>query len=198
MKKWGFRRCEDVVWLKTNIKPTTQTYYDTSYSILKHTKEHCLVGIKGTVKRGQDIHFINANIDTDIIVSEELPIGSTEKPDELYRIIERFCLGRKRLELFGEDHNSRSGWLTLGKNLSKSNYVKEVYDSYFVGEGMYPQVQDFNGGRYIGSTPEIEALRPRSPTRMMPIQPFLPMKFHIMTLDGPAKKTKVEDNELKK
>ena len=28
-------------------------------------------------------------------------VGSTEKPIELYHIIERFCLGRRRLELFG-------------------------------------------------------------------------------------------------
>ena len=193
MKKWGFRRCEDIVWLKTNIKPTTQCYYDTSFSILKHTKEHCLVGIKGTVRRGQDIHFINANIDTDVIVSEEPPIGSTEKPDELYRIIERFCLGRKRIELFGEDHNIHPGWLTLGNCISKSNFDKEEYDNSFKGDGMFPQIQDCNGGRYIGTTPEIEALRPRSPTRMMPIQPFLPLKFHIMTLEGPTKKVKTEE-----
>lgn len=44
----------------------------------------------------------------------------------MYRIIEHFALGRRRLELFGEDHNIRPGWLTLGKNLSYSNFNKEV------------------------------------------------------------------------
>jgi hypothetical protein len=52
--------------------------------------------------------------------------GSTKKPDDMYRIIEHFALGRRRLELFGEDHNIRPGWLTLGKNLSYSNFNKEV------------------------------------------------------------------------
>jgi mRNA (2'-O-methyladenosine-N6-)-methyltransferase len=41
-------------------------------------------------------------------------MGSTKKPEELYEIIERFCLGRKKLELFGEIHNIREGWLTIG------------------------------------------------------------------------------------
>jgi N6-adenosine-specific RNA methylase IME4 len=44
----------------------------------------------------------------------------------MYRIIEHFALGRRRLELFGEDHNIRAGWLTLGKELSSSNFNKEV------------------------------------------------------------------------
>ena len=33
-------------------------------NLLQHTKEHCLVGIKGAIKRGIDSHFIHANIDT--------------------------------------------------------------------------------------------------------------------------------------
>ena len=53
-------------------------------------------------------------------------VGSTKKPEDMYRIIEHFALGRRRLELFGEDHNIRPGWLTLGKNLSYSNFNKEV------------------------------------------------------------------------
>lgn len=44
----------------------------------------------------------------------------------MYRIIEHFALGRRRLELFGEDHNIRSGWLTVGNGLSSSNFNKEV------------------------------------------------------------------------
>jgi hypothetical protein len=36
-----------------------------------------------------------SNCDTDIIVSEEPEIGSTEKPEEMYQIIERFCQGRR-------------------------------------------------------------------------------------------------------
>ena len=50
------------------------------------------MGIKGTVRRAQDAHVIHANVDTDIIVAEEAPFGSARKPDELYSLIEHFCL----------------------------------------------------------------------------------------------------------
>ena len=71
------------------------------------TIEHCLVGIKGTVKRNYDGHIIHANVDTDVMLSEEPPYGATDKPSELYAIIEHFANGRRRLELFGEDTNIR-------------------------------------------------------------------------------------------
>lgn len=57
-------------------------------------QEHCLMGIRGNVKRSLDGHIIHTNVDTDVIVSEEPPLGSTEKPEEMYQIIERFCAGR--------------------------------------------------------------------------------------------------------
>ena len=175
LKNWTFRRCEDIVWIKTNKRNfSKKSYEDCDNSLLQHTKEHCLVGIKGAVKRGVDGHFIHANIDTDVIVSEEPPQGSTEKPEELYRIIERFCMGRKRIELFGEDRNKRAGWLTLGNNLSNSNFNYERYNNFFKGDLYYPDVQGYEGGRYVGCTPEIENLRPRSPTKVQNIQPIIP------------------------
>jgi len=98
-------------------------------SLLNRVKEHCLVGIKGTVKRGSDGHFIHANVDTDVIISEDEPLGSTKKPEEIYDIIERFCLGRKRLELFARKHNVRHGWLSIGNELDGTTYIKEEYES---------------------------------------------------------------------
>lgn len=162
-KKWGFKRCEDIVWIKTNKHSNIgKKSYDTT--LFHHTKEHCLVGIKGMVKRGSDKNFIHANIDTDVIVSEEL-IDSTEKPHELYRIIERFCLGRKRIELFGEDHNRRAGWVTVGKEITNSNFDLKKYEEWFIGDCSYPEVTSYEGGKLLGTTQEIENLRPKSPVR---------------------------------
>ena len=42
---------------------------------MPYFQEHCLMGIKGTVRRNQDGHFIHANIDLDIIITEEPEIG---------------------------------------------------------------------------------------------------------------------------
>lgn len=97
------------------------------------------MGIKGTVRRATDGHIIHSNIDTDIIVSEEMPFGSERKPEEMYLIIERFCLGRRRLELFGEDHNIRNGWVTLGLGLSSSNLDPLV--SFCEGTSRYMAAQ---------------------------------------------------------
>ncbi|PHJ14749.1 n6-adenosine-methyltransferase, partial [Cystoisospora suis] len=92
-------------------------------SALQRTTEHCLMGIKGLVRRSQDSHLIHANLDTDILVSEEEEeIGSTRKPAELYDIIERFCLGRRRIELFGRDCNRRAGWVTVGCELGLTTF----------------------------------------------------------------------------
>jgi len=173
LKRWGFRRVEDICWVKTNrlaktdhsgkVERPTLMYGDTS--ICQRTKEHCLVGVKGTLKRSVDTHFIHANCDVDLIMEEEKVFGSTEKPKEIYETIEHFCLGRRRLELFGLDRNLRDGWLTLGRGLTTSNWNKAAYLSWFEGDGQWPEVKDYKGGRLLGSIAEIETLRPKSPVR---------------------------------
>lgn len=173
LKKWGFRRVEDICWVKTNrtakkdkygkVERPTLMYGDSS--ILQRSKEHCIVGVKGTLKRSVDTHFLHANCDVDLIMEEEKEYGSTAKPTELHETIEHFCLGRRRLELFGLDRNMRDGWLTLGSGLSTSNWNQAAYLSWFEGDGTWPEVKDYRGGKLLGSIPEIEALRPKSPVR---------------------------------
>ncbi|XP_027364541.1 N6-adenosine-methyltransferase non-catalytic subunit MTB isoform X1 [Abrus precatorius] len=171
LKKWGFRRCEDICWVKTNKSNATPGLRHDSHTLFQHSKEHCLMGIKGTVRRSTDGHIIHANIDTDVIIAEEPPYGSTQKPEDMYRIIEHFALGRRRLELFGEDHNIRAGWLTVGKELSSSNFNKEAYVKNFADKD--GKVWQGGGGRnpppeaphLVVTTPDIEALRPKSPMK---------------------------------
>lgn len=173
LKRWGFRRVEDICWVKTNrAAPTDERghakqghvmYGDTS--LLQRTKEHCLLCVKGSLKRSVDTHFIHANCDTDLIMAEEKEFGSTEKPSELYESIEHFCLGRRRVELFGLDRNMRDGWLTIGYQLTSSNWNKALYTSWFEGDNTWPETKDHVGGRLLGSTSEIDALRPKSPVR---------------------------------
>ncbi|KAL3520733.1 hypothetical protein ACH5RR_018882 [Cinchona calisaya] len=171
LKKWGFRRCEDICWVKTNKTNATPGLRHDSHTLFQRSKEHCLMGMKGTVRRSTDGHIIHANIDTDVIIAEEPPYGSTAKPEDIYRIIEHFALGRRRLELFGEDHNIRSGWLTVGKELSSSNLNAEAYSRSFADRD--GKVWQGGGGRnpppeaphLVQTTPEIEALRPKSPMK---------------------------------
>lgn len=69
------------------------------------------MGIKGTVRRSTDGDFIHANVDIDLIITEEPEMGNVEKPVEIFHIIEHFCLGRRRLHLFGRDSTIRPGQL---------------------------------------------------------------------------------------
>lgn len=107
LQLWGYRRVEEILWIKTNqlqrIIRTGRTGH-----WLNHSKEHCLVGIKGNPK-------VNRNIDCDVIVSEVRQ--TSRKPDEIYRIIERMRPGTLKVELFGRKHNIRNNWITLGNQL---------------------------------------------------------------------------------
>jgi hypothetical protein len=40
-------------------------------------------------------------------------------------------MGRRRLEIFGSDKSMRPGWLTVGNELTTSNYDAKEYLSYF-------------------------------------------------------------------
>lgn len=64
---------EEIIWVKTNqlqrIIRTGRTGH-----WLNHSKEHCLVGIKGNPE-------VNRNIDTDVIVAEVRE--TSRKPDEV-------------------------------------------------------------------------------------------------------------------
>ena len=43
--------------------------------IMTRTTEHCLMGIRGTVRRSSDGWFVHCNIDTDVIIWEGDPTG---------------------------------------------------------------------------------------------------------------------------
>lgn len=158
LKKWGFRRCEDICWIRTNPKNPGHSKILESKAVFQRTKEHCLMGIKGTVRRSTDGDFIHANVDIDLIISEENEFGNVEKPEEIFHIIEHFCLGRRRLHLFGRDSTIRSGWLTAGPELTNSNFNGNLYSSYF----------DTNPT--TGCTDRISMLRPKSPPATNPIR----------------------------
>lgn len=106
---WGYERCDEVIWVKTNqlqrIIRTGRTGH-----WLNHGKEHCLVGVKGNPKD------INRGLDCDVIVAEVR--ATSHKPDEIYGIIERLSPGTRKIELFGRPHNVQPNWITLGNQLN--------------------------------------------------------------------------------
>ena len=123
------------------------------------------MGIKGTVRRSTDSNFIHTNIDIDLIISEEPEIGNPSKPEEIFHIIEHFCLGKRRLYLFGRDDSIRPGWLTVGPDLSDTYFDREMFKNCF----------DLNvNGNLTGTSDRIEMLRPRTPPMKAKINQQMP------------------------
>ncbi|CAI8619856.1 unnamed protein product [Vicia faba] len=129
LELWGYKRVEEIIWVKTNqlqrIIRTGRTGH-----WLNHSKEHCLVGIKGSPE-------VNRNIDTDVIVAEVRE--TSRKPDEMYPLLERISPRTRKLELFARMHNTHAGWMSLGNQLSGVRLVDEGLRARF--KAAYPDVE---------------------------------------------------------
>ncbi|OAY56288.1 N6-adenosine-methyltransferase MT-A70-like isoform X2 [Manihot esculenta] len=128
LELWGYKRVEELIWVKTNqlqrIIRTGRTGH-----WLNHSKEHCLVGIKGNPE-------VNRNIDTDVIVAEVRE--TSRKPDEMYPLLERISPRTRKLELFARMHNTHAGWMSLGNQLDGVRLVDEGLRARF--KAAYPDV----------------------------------------------------------
>ncbi|XP_065858497.1 N6-adenosine-methyltransferase MT-A70-like [Euphorbia lathyris] len=128
LELWGYKRVEEIIWVKTNqlqrIIRTGRTGH-----WLNHSKEHCLVGIKGDP-------LVNRNIDTDVIVAEVRE--TSRKPDEMYPLLERISPRTRKLELFARMHNTHAGWMSLGNQLEGVRLVDEGLRARF--KAAYPDV----------------------------------------------------------
>ncbi|WVN87666.1 uncharacterized protein L203_102852 [Cryptococcus depauperatus CBS 7841] len=166
--RWGFRRAEDIVWVKTN---KGRKEGAATGALFASQKEHCLMGIRGTIKRSVDVRFAHCNVDTDVIVWEhsEDP-GGPRLPPYLYTLIENFCLGTRRLEIFGRPSLARQGWVTVGfesllttPNLEPEN--KQSHVQPFDSATYLTQVLESDGKPILPFHQEIDQLRPKSPQR---------------------------------
>ncbi|PWN87484.1 MT-A70-domain-containing protein [Acaromyces ingoldii] len=178
LSRWGYRRSEDIVWVQTNheaVKGQTNLSRSPTASVFRSSKQHCLMGIRGTVRRRDDTRFVHCNIDTDVIVWEgdaDESFDARAKPPELMDLVENFCLGTRRLELFGRNRNLRRGWLTVGKDVGPDRpgrasdeaphaYEKQWYDSFFGVDRVGATLIERRN--LVPFSEEIDRLRPKSP-----------------------------------
>ncbi|KAG2143861.1 MT-A70-domain-containing protein [Suillus cothurnatus] len=177
LAKWGYRRCEDVVWVKTNNTTNRGPGTDPpTTSLLTRTKQHCLMGIRGTVRRSTDSWFVHCNVDTDVIIWEGDTADPMRKPPEMYTLIENFCLGTRRLELFGRARSSlRRGWVTVltasdGAKVGEHARTAEGDVVHLWNKDSWEEatrhLASLAGGKcVVPNSQEIDALRPKSPMR---------------------------------
>ena len=130
LERWGYTVVEEIVWIKTNQLGRLIRTGITGHW-LNHTKEHCLVGLKGAGAQqsipSSMVDSLNLKLDSNVIVSEVRE--TSRKPEELYAIIERLLGKRnkeaKKLEIFARSHNLREGWLSIGNQLPGTNIVDQ-------------------------------------------------------------------------
>ncbi|KAL9642803.1 hypothetical protein ABK040_009878 [Willaertia magna] len=114
LNHWGFTYIDRIVWVKKT-KKNEQIFVGTGYYFL-HSTEIVLIGVKhgSTKKNGQKLQYIS-KVSNDVIFSK---IGiQSQKPNDLYEIIENMVPGTRKIELFARNHNIRKGWLSLGNRL---------------------------------------------------------------------------------
>jgi N6-adenosine-specific RNA methylase IME4 len=166
LAKWGYRRCEDVCWVKTNresnrgpgvrlprsFKIARQLTEDTRVSpsdrpandFITHAHQAALSNryprhrttlhrllVRPLQRRyvpvmvsPSQVHLTHASslfADTDVILWEGDPTDPTRKPPEMYTLIENFCLGLRRLELFARARSLRRGWVSVLEDGEEAN-----------------------------------------------------------------------------
>ena len=105
LDKWGYQYIDEVVW----VKKTRNNKIAKSHGYwLQHAKETCIVGAKG-----------NWNVQEldlpDVIFSPRR--GQSQKPEDIYIMIEQLFPTGAYLEIFGRRNNLRNGWITIGNEI---------------------------------------------------------------------------------
>ncbi|KAI9295515.1 MT-A70 [Neoconidiobolus thromboides FSU 785] len=107
MKQWGYEYVDDITWVKQTVNRRMAKGHG---FYLQHAKETCLVG-----KKGKDPPQCKRLIGSDVIYSERR--GQSQKPIQLYEMIEELVPNGKYLEIFGRKNNLRDYWVTIGNEL---------------------------------------------------------------------------------
>lgn len=123
LQQWGYEVVNQMTWIKTSQLVRTISTGRTGHW-LNHSKEHLLLGIKGNPK------WLNKGMDPQILISSTRE--TSRKPDEIYGVVERIVGdGTKKLEIFGRQHNTRPGWLTVGNQLDGTHLIqRDIAERY--------------------------------------------------------------------
>ena len=126
-EKWGYKLIDEIAWVKRTVTGKIAKGHG---FYLQHSKETCLVGFKGDFsqfskkspqvngmkkKMNGQVKKWKMNIGNDVIFSERR--GQSQKPNEIYDIIEKLVPNGYYLEIFGRRNNLKSGWVTIGNEL---------------------------------------------------------------------------------
>lgn len=158
LEHWGFRRSEDITYLiksQKSVHAIPQSW-QTADMVFKSTSWHCFLGLKGTVRRSDDNHLINCNVDTDVILEKDTMIPNIV-PQEIYELVERFTLMGRRIHIvpFHAPENLpvrlRNGWVVLSPDVWMRNFDFHKFQSRVL----------------VPVDSQIDMMRPKTPPRGM-------------------------------
>ncbi|KAA8914784.1 hypothetical protein TRICI_002818 [Trichomonascus ciferrii] len=162
LEHWGFRRSEDIVYFVTDRQSLhfPQGPAKSPKDAITKSTWHCLMGLKGTLRRSEDSDLINCNIDTDVILetSAERP---NVVPEAIYHTIENFALMNRRIHIipsystFEKPVRPRPGWVIMSPDILLDNFDPQSYTH-----------QANSLGYRVPVDPEIDSLRPKTPPKM--------------------------------
>ena len=115
-EKWGYDLVDEIVWVKVTVNKRLAKSHG---FYLQHAKEVCLVGRKGRDRPGAR----SGGIGSDIIFAERR--GQSQKPEEIYELIEQLVPNGRYLEIFGRKNNLRDFWVTIGNEVTGTGLPEE-------------------------------------------------------------------------
>jgi N6-adenosine-specific RNA methylase IME4 len=108
MNKWGYELVDYLVWVKLK----DQKVYLTHGYYFMHSYELCLIGYKSSpTKTSECVPKIFSNV----LIAEVRK--KSQKPDEMYELIEMMFPNQKKIEIYARNNNLRFGWFSLGNQL---------------------------------------------------------------------------------
>ena len=127
-KKWGYEFVDEIVWVKvTNSRRLAKSHG----FYLQHAKEVCLVGRRGEKPPGMS----DKAVGSDIIFAPRR--GQSQKPTEIYELIEEMVPGGKYLEIFARKNNLRDYWVSVGNEVTGTGLPPEDVAA-FAEQGAVP------------------------------------------------------------
>lgn len=108
LNKWGYQMIDMIVWVKIK---DGKVWYSHGYYLM-HSYEICLVGYKCPPKEHVEFY---SKVSNNLIFAEIR--AKSQKPDELYEMIDLMMPGSKKIEIFARNNNVRAGWFALGNQL---------------------------------------------------------------------------------
>jgi mRNA (2'-O-methyladenosine-N6-)-methyltransferase len=105
LHRWGYECIDHLSWVNTT-QVMPHGYY------LLHSTETCMVGYN--CPAGERVEY-RSKVSSNLIIADIRK--KSQKPDQLYTIIDLMMHGAKKVDVFARNHNLKPGWLSIGNQM---------------------------------------------------------------------------------